>query len=197
MLGGVLGYELSRIDEGERWVRLAEATVERMGPGHERVLAWALTDRAAIPQPAPRLRGRGPVLAAGHRAQEADPRTGSPGPGPLAHQPGHRAHGARRLHRGAGRQRPGAGDHRPRLRRRDAVQRPVPEQSWRDAQPARSLWRSARRVRVGAGALAGAAWSRPQESRLPVDGPRAGAGRHGPGAGGGRDAGAGVTDSRA
>ncbi len=48
MLGGVLGYELSRIDEGERWVRLAEATVERMGPGHERVLAWALTDRAAI-----------------------------------------------------------------------------------------------------------------------------------------------------
>ena len=37
-----------RPEDAERWGRLAEATAERMGPGHEWVLAWVLTGRSAV-----------------------------------------------------------------------------------------------------------------------------------------------------
>jgi serine/threonine protein kinase/tetratricopeptide (TPR) repeat protein len=47
-LGGVIGYELARPDDGEHWARLAEAVLDRMGPGHERARAWILTCRGAI-----------------------------------------------------------------------------------------------------------------------------------------------------
>ena len=39
---------LSRPDDAERWARESEAILERIGPGHERLLAWLLTDRSFI-----------------------------------------------------------------------------------------------------------------------------------------------------
>ena len=44
----VLGFHLSRHEEGERWARFAEAAVERLGPGHDRQRAWILTNRSVI-----------------------------------------------------------------------------------------------------------------------------------------------------
>jgi eukaryotic-like serine/threonine-protein kinase len=45
MLVGIVGYSLERPQEGERWARLAEAILKRMGPGHERLQGWLAHDR--------------------------------------------------------------------------------------------------------------------------------------------------------
>ena len=45
MLAGIVGYSLERPEEGERWARLAEAILRRMGPGHERLQGWLAHDR--------------------------------------------------------------------------------------------------------------------------------------------------------
>jgi tetratricopeptide (TPR) repeat protein len=45
MLVGFVGYNLERLEEGERWARLAEAILERMGPGHERLQGWLAQNR--------------------------------------------------------------------------------------------------------------------------------------------------------
>jgi tetratricopeptide (TPR) repeat protein len=45
---GTLAGTAFRPEDAERWGRLAEATAERMGPGHERVMAWVLTGRSGV-----------------------------------------------------------------------------------------------------------------------------------------------------
>ena len=47
-LAGIIGYNLSRPDEGERWARLSEAILERMGKGNEVMTSWLLHSRAII-----------------------------------------------------------------------------------------------------------------------------------------------------
>jgi serine/threonine-protein kinase len=47
-LVGVVGYGLSRPEDGEYWAREADAILERLGPGHERVLSWLLTNRGLL-----------------------------------------------------------------------------------------------------------------------------------------------------
>ena len=48
MLVTVAGYELARPEDGERWARFADAILKRMGPGHERLMAWLANNRAAM-----------------------------------------------------------------------------------------------------------------------------------------------------
>jgi len=43
-----IGYHLERPDEGERWGRLADAVLKRMGPGHERLQAWLAHNRGLL-----------------------------------------------------------------------------------------------------------------------------------------------------
>jgi tetratricopeptide (TPR) repeat protein len=45
MLVSIVGYNLARPEEGERWARLAEAILKRMGPGHEKLHGWLAHDR--------------------------------------------------------------------------------------------------------------------------------------------------------
>jgi tetratricopeptide (TPR) repeat protein len=40
------GYQLGRRDEAERWDAMAKALLQRLGPGHDRILAWFHQDRA-------------------------------------------------------------------------------------------------------------------------------------------------------
>ena len=46
MLVHCLGQVFDQPEEGERWARFAEAILKRMGPGHERLRAWLLNNRA-------------------------------------------------------------------------------------------------------------------------------------------------------
>jgi tetratricopeptide (TPR) repeat protein len=49
MLGGAMAEaELPLQHEAERWLEFADATLSRLGPGHERARAWLLTERAAV-----------------------------------------------------------------------------------------------------------------------------------------------------
>jgi len=45
-LVGIAGYLLGHREESERWEKLAEALQRRLGPGHERAVAWLYQDRA-------------------------------------------------------------------------------------------------------------------------------------------------------
>jgi tetratricopeptide (TPR) repeat protein len=47
-LAGELGYSLDRREDGERWADLAEALIDRMGQGHERLRSWLLQDRGVF-----------------------------------------------------------------------------------------------------------------------------------------------------
>ena len=42
------GYFLARHDEAERWEKLAEALLRRLGPGHDRTAAWLYQDRGNV-----------------------------------------------------------------------------------------------------------------------------------------------------
>jgi serine/threonine protein kinase len=42
-----VGYTLGRHREAERWAQLANAILERLGPGHERLRAWAFQSQSA------------------------------------------------------------------------------------------------------------------------------------------------------
>ena len=48
MAGAIAGAESPHPHEAERWLQFAEATLDRLGPGHDRARAWLLTDRAAV-----------------------------------------------------------------------------------------------------------------------------------------------------
>ena len=43
----VVGYTLGRHREAERWADLANAILERLGPGHERLRGWAMQNQSA------------------------------------------------------------------------------------------------------------------------------------------------------
>ena len=43
----VVGYTLGRHREAERWADLANAILERLGPGHERLRGWAMQSQSA------------------------------------------------------------------------------------------------------------------------------------------------------
>jgi len=43
----VVGYTLGRHREAERWAELANAILERLGPGHERLRGWAMQSQSA------------------------------------------------------------------------------------------------------------------------------------------------------
>jgi len=45
-LAGVEGEFLARFDEGERWAQLADAELDRLGEGHDRVRSWVLQNRS-------------------------------------------------------------------------------------------------------------------------------------------------------
>ena len=47
-LVGMVGQDLHRTREGESWARLAEALLDRLGKGEERIRAWVLHNRAAV-----------------------------------------------------------------------------------------------------------------------------------------------------
>jgi tetratricopeptide (TPR) repeat protein len=44
----LVGYCDGRVSEGMRWARLANAALDRAGPGHSQIRAWVLTDEAAV-----------------------------------------------------------------------------------------------------------------------------------------------------
>ena len=46
-LVGMSGYLLGHREESDRWEKLAEALQQRLGPGHDRAVAWLYQDRAA------------------------------------------------------------------------------------------------------------------------------------------------------
>jgi len=48
LLAGILGYDLHRQADGERWASFAEALIDRKGYGNERTRAWILQSRAGI-----------------------------------------------------------------------------------------------------------------------------------------------------
>ncbi|HVT99557.1 MAG TPA: serine/threonine-protein kinase [Acidobacteriaceae bacterium] len=48
LAGAIVETDFSRAAEAERWLTLAAAALDRMGPGHERTRGWILTERAAI-----------------------------------------------------------------------------------------------------------------------------------------------------
>jgi tetratricopeptide (TPR) repeat protein len=48
ILAACVGYYLSRPEDGWRWAHLAQALIDRMGPGHDRSRAWLLQDEANI-----------------------------------------------------------------------------------------------------------------------------------------------------
>ena len=58
MLVYCLGFVFDQPEEGERWARFAEAILKRMGPGHDRLRAWLLNNRA------PSRAARGQTMAA-------------------------------------------------------------------------------------------------------------------------------------
>jgi hypothetical protein len=45
-LVGIAGYYLARPDDSARWAVIAQALLERLGPGHNRAAAWFYQDRA-------------------------------------------------------------------------------------------------------------------------------------------------------
>jgi eukaryotic-like serine/threonine-protein kinase len=47
-LSYAVGYRLRRPDEGERWARISESILNRMGAGHERLRAWWATNYSAV-----------------------------------------------------------------------------------------------------------------------------------------------------
>ena len=47
-LVAINGYYLGKVDEARRWVKPAEALVERLGPGHERITSWLYQARGGI-----------------------------------------------------------------------------------------------------------------------------------------------------
>jgi serine/threonine protein kinase/tetratricopeptide (TPR) repeat protein len=44
----VIGFYAGRFDEGDLWFDVGNAVLDRLGPGHERVRGWALTNRGAV-----------------------------------------------------------------------------------------------------------------------------------------------------
>jgi tetratricopeptide (TPR) repeat protein len=44
----VVGYQKGRVKEAELWMRLANASLDRLGTGHRRTRAWALHDYALV-----------------------------------------------------------------------------------------------------------------------------------------------------
>jgi eukaryotic-like serine/threonine-protein kinase len=48
MLGGIIGAYQHRPEEGERWLDLANALVDRMGEGHDRLRSWILQGQAIV-----------------------------------------------------------------------------------------------------------------------------------------------------
>src|SRR5262249_53281485 len=47
-LVGTAGYHLGRLEEAERWERLGQALLARLGGGHERAAAWLVHDRGLV-----------------------------------------------------------------------------------------------------------------------------------------------------
>ena len=58
-----------RFDESERWGRFAEAILERMGPGHDRLKGWLAHNRGSLALIAGELAAAEPQPDRGHRAE--------------------------------------------------------------------------------------------------------------------------------
>ena len=56
-LAGVEGVYLARFDDGERWALLADAELDRLGEGHDRVRSWVLQNRSDIRERANDIEG--------------------------------------------------------------------------------------------------------------------------------------------
>jgi len=56
-LAGVEGVYLARFDDGERWALLADAELDRLGDGHDRVRSWVLQNRSDIRERANDIEG--------------------------------------------------------------------------------------------------------------------------------------------
>ncbi len=50
LLAGIGARHGERTEEAQRWSRLADALVDRLGPGHDRLRSWVLNDRAVALQ---------------------------------------------------------------------------------------------------------------------------------------------------
>src|SRR5205814_5116276 len=48
LLVGITGHGLGHDADGERWDRLGQALLKRLGPGHERAEAWLAHDRSLM-----------------------------------------------------------------------------------------------------------------------------------------------------
>jgi tetratricopeptide (TPR) repeat protein len=56
-LAGVEGVYLARFDDGERWALLADAELDRLGDGHDRVRSWIFQNRSDIRERANDIEG--------------------------------------------------------------------------------------------------------------------------------------------
>ena len=48
VLTGLVGVRLARHEDGERWAQMADAILDRLGDGHDRIRSWVLQSRSSM-----------------------------------------------------------------------------------------------------------------------------------------------------